>query len=217
MKARSRELARRMSLLVSKRMAMSSSGRSKPTRRTSVMATACPGGVPSCSATSSVSRVAPSGTSNAARWRCHSAAARNAMRQTVSPPGLLRTQATRPPPSSFVAARAAKRTAKRRVATFVDRNLLRQARRRPRFGRRQHGGISRMGNAVAVGIGNGDAPPSIGRELPAERGIRRLPGEPAVDDQIARGEHRGQHCLRLAHDPEKWEPVFGRDHAHAKC
>jgi hypothetical protein len=22
---------------------------------------------------------------------------------------------------------------------------------------------------------------------------------------------------RLAHDPEKWEPVFGKDHAQAKC
>jgi hypothetical protein len=21
----------------------------------------------------------------------------------------------------------------------------------------------------------------------------------------------------LAHDPEKWEPVFGKDHAQAKC
>jgi hypothetical protein len=23
--------------------------------------------------------------------------------------------------------------------------------------------------------------------------------------------------VRLAHDPEKWQPVFGKDHAQAKC
>ena len=29
--------------------------------------------------------------------------------------------------------------------------------------------------------------------------------------------HLHRHPASLVHDPEKWEPVFGKDHAHTKC
>jgi hypothetical protein len=38
-----------------------------------------------------------------------------------------------------------------------------------------------------------------------------LPVEAACPVAVA---HRQQ---LLAHDPEKWEPVFGKDHAQTKC
>ena len=40
--------------------------------------------------------------------------------------------------------------------------------------------------------------------------------------RAAQDRHRSRHVVersrpRLAHDPEKWAPVFGKDHAQAKC
>jgi hypothetical protein len=35
----------------------------------------------------------------------------------------------------------------------------------------------------------------------------------ARQDELA---NAGQGCVSLEHDPEKWTPVFGKDHASAK-
>ena len=55
------------------------------------------------------------------------------------------------------------------------------------------------------------------------RRARRCP-RPAGEEHRRARQSRGARSLprpagiaRLAHDPEKWEPVFGKDHAQAKC
>jgi hypothetical protein len=33
----------------------------------------------------------------------------------------------------------------------------------------------------------------------------------------SRAAEKAAFCIGLEHDPEKWEPVFGKDHAQTKC